>query len=194
MRIRRSATVLALAVLGLVAVSSSPALADHQFVHGYWSSGSFPGVANSFYSTPDGVIQDSAYFWQDNGFTGYTPPLPGGSWEDCGVHEGWINICTLPRSQMPGGVDGNFYGEKNPYTNQKVNARILIASDLDNAARQRVLRQEFGHAIGLGHQGGDGGNNNCSPPPSGYSDTVMRCDAPTPYINGHDSYALFLMY
>jgi len=179
-------------ILGSMVSSPAPASASHEFYHGYWPSTSHPGVANSFYSLPDDVIMDAAYFWQDNGFTnGYTPPLPAGSWDDCGGHSGWINVCAVDPSDS--GLQGKV-GRTTVLTNNLAIewSRIFIANNQSNASRQRILRHEFGHAIGLGHNTEQ--NDDCANPPSWATTSVMRCDNPTPYIDQHDLDALSYMY
>jgi hypothetical protein len=204
--VRAALAAAALLLLGSLGAGLSPAVADHydsstfgqaNKYGGHWYYTSAPGVGTSNLSWAS-IIQDAAYFWQDNGapHSGYTPAptMPAGG-ANCGStpRSGWIDVCPVLWN------DANLdYGAKRGKSviwaypsNQHIDAvKVYINSGLTGSERQNVMRHEFGHAIGLGHQGGDGPNGNCDPPPTGgvpsYSSSVMRCDAPTPYINSHD--------
>ncbi len=74
----------------------TPAKADHGFVMGYWNRAPLVG----YDGINAGNIQDAAYYWQDRGFDGFTPPLPAwnGNGSGCATfYDQWIIACTVPR-------------------------------------------------------------------------------------------------
>ena len=67
---------------------------------------------------------------------------------------------------------------------------INVADDLTGARRQAVNRHEFGHSVGLGHNGGNCVNG--APPV--YNNSVMRCDTAGPFVDAHDQAAMAALY
>lgn len=183
---------LALAVLlgGLSHITFAPAYGGHTDYYGHWGNGFSPSVWSN--NIPDDVVQDGAYFWQDRNFVqGYRPPLPnhgaacGTSGDQSTAGDGSIDICIVSRASDPylsqgfGGITYFRHGCDNA-CNHIYAVTIRVADDLSIADRQKIVRHEFGHALGLGHNATD--------------DSVMHTPVYTPFSNEHDLDAMYAMY
>lgn len=143
-------SLVALTVLFVLLGTMGEATADHQFAYGHWHATAFPGVANV--NSARGNVEDAAYYWEDRAGKGYAV-VADGVFGDCGFHPGWITTCTVSRSRIVGGLEGQasvlWDGNGHIYA-----AVVLVANDLQPVRRQQVWRHEMGHAaLGLGHTG-----------------------------------------
>lgn len=143
-------------VLLLPVFAVAPASATHDNDFGHWNQP--PLVVTTAPAFWDGIIQDAAYYWQDIAFfRGYYPPLPHREDNACVNRVGRITICLAnPGSAelTENGIVGigrivpSLYPDGSGHIQGMV---IYIDATLDPVTRQRTMRHEFGHALGLGH-------------------------------------------
>lgn len=170
------ALALLVATLGVVGPAASPAVAMHDgravCVDGtqncaHWGNGYSPPVYSNHAAWSFDWIQDAGYHWQDYGFRqGWNPgafPAQGDS--NCGYggdyfREGTIVVCWVGNYHAQlydggqyhmGATDVTNMGRCDTACNHIYAATIFINYNLSGADRQKVLRHEFGHALGLGH-------------------------------------------
>ena len=208
-RFRPLALALAAAAL-LLPLAASPASATHQNgaapVYGHWGNSYSPPVYTNYSpsytfstgQTPFALVQDAGYFWQNRYFVqgwnpGAFPAYSAASCDDPGGILGAIFVCFVPPTSpwLDYGVakgkvylSTQGYCDNPPVCNHIYTARVFMANNFtDGGQFQRVMRHEFGHALGLAH------NNH-----GDQYQSVMRGDAPVFDTATSDIVAVYNMY
>lgn len=158
-KVRAIIAALAVAFAGTVMVGASPAQANHDNDFGHWNQP--PLVVNATPGVWDDIIQDAAYYWQDNAFyRGYYPPLPHNNGAGCVAFVGTITVCIVDQysyflnyGTLAGKIEPKLYNDGSGHIESMY---LYISSALTGYERQLTMRHEFGHALGLGHYDRDG--------------------------------------
>lgn len=178
----------------LSGLAATPALAYHQNVPGHWAN-RYPPLVTTDCGFLGGTIcnytGDAERFWSGNAwqFGGFRV---GNPFYGCGPFSGWISVCAVPNGDPRlRGSDAVTYAYVVPGDPAHIDSVQIFVDDslyfAPNAGSrlQRAIRQEYGHAIGLGHSTNTNGSVMHGCPPNDGNCMVYAVDE-----DWHDAFAL----